>query len=84
MDRMLTVDDVARVLQVSRRTAYTYMAQMIHMDSPRRVSEYGLSAWIRARTVDPAMQDKGKQKTRQTALKTPITHIPRRREGTTG
>jgi predicted DNA-binding transcriptional regulator AlpA len=81
MDRMLTVDDVARVLSVSRRTAYTYMAQMIHMDSPRRVSEYGLSAWIRARTVDPASNCKGKQKTRQMALKTPITHIPRRREG---
>ena len=81
MEKLLKVDDVAQALQVSRRTAYTYMEQMIHLDRPRRVSEYGLAAWIRARTVDPAMQGKGKKKTAVRPMKTPITHIPRRREG---
>ena len=86
MDRMLTVDDVARVLSVSRRTAYAYMAQMIHLEKPRRVSEWSLQAWISARTVDPETSGKGKQKARQRPVKMPLMgqdyHIPRRREGT--
>ena len=88
MDRMLTVDDVARVLSVSRRTAYTYMAQMIHMDSPRRVTEYSLRAWIAERTAGPdepkETKGKGKKKTRQRPLKMALMgndyRIPRRRE----
>lgn len=82
MERLfMTADDVAEVLGVSKRTAYTYIAQMEHIDRPRRATARGFQAWIRARTVDPASNCKGKQKTRQMALKTPITHIPRRREG---
>lgn len=81
----MTADDVAEVLGVSKRTAYTYIAQMEHIDSPRRATARGFQAWIRARTVDPAMQGKGKQKTRQRAAKMPLMgqdyHIPRRKEG---
>ena len=84
MDRMLTVDDVALVLSVSRRTAYAYMAQMIHLEKPRRVSEWSLQAWIRARTVDPETSGNGKRKAPARGLKIDLVdyHIPRRREGT--
>ena len=53
MERMLTPEDVAQVLSVSRRTAYDYMTQMPHLDRPRRVSEYSLHEWIMERTIDP-------------------------------
>ena len=39
MDKLLTADDVAEVLQVSRRTAYKIMHEMPHMESPFRVAE---------------------------------------------
>ena len=53
MKALLTVDDVAAVLQVSRRSAYTYMEQMPHMDQPRRVTERALQEWIDSKMVCP-------------------------------
>lgn len=73
MDKLLTPDDVAQALQVCRRTAYTYMGQMIHLDKPRRVSEYSLREWMRDRTAGPdepkATNGKGKKKAHQRPLK---------------
>ena len=83
IDKLLTPDDVAHVLQVSRRTAYRIMHQMPHIETPFRVAESGLRAWLAGKTVDPAMMEtKGKAKTRQRAVKIPLVndyHIPRRR-----
>ena len=87
MEKMLTPDDVAQALQVSRRTAYTYMEQMIHLDRPRRVTEYSLREWMRERTAgpdEPKANGKGKKKARQKPLKMALMgndyRIPRRRE----
>ena len=83
MDKLLTPDDVAQVLQVSRRTAYRIMHQMPHMETPFRVAETGLRAWIAGRTVSPATESKGIAKARQRAAKIPLVgevyKIPRRR-----
>ena len=70
MKALLTVDDVAAILKVSRRTAYGYMMQMPHMERPRRVTEGALEGWINGRTVYG-------EKKRYPAG---ITRIPRRRE----
>ena len=53
MERLLTVDDVARTLSISRRTAYTYMAKMDHLMRPLRVTEGSLRAWIAQGTERP-------------------------------
>ena len=83
MDKLLTPDDVAQVLQVSRRTAYRIMHQMPHIETPFRVAETGLRAWIAGRTVAPAMENTGKAKARQRTAKIPLVgevyKIPRRR-----
>lgn len=81
MDKLLTPDEVAEVLRVSRRTAYRIMHQMPHMETPFRVAETGLRAWIAGRTVAPAMESKGKAKAHQRAVKIPgkVYEIPRRR-----
>ena len=83
MDKLLTPDDVAAILQVSRRTAYNYMGQMPHLERPFRVSEAGLRAWLYERTAQPGEKGKGLQKARQRAVKMPLLgndyHIPRRR-----
>ena len=85
MDKLLTPDDVAAILQVSRRTAYTIMHQIPHLERPFRVSEAGLRAWLYERTAQPEGRSQGKQKARQRAVKMPLLgqdyHIPRRREG---
>ena len=53
MEKMLTVDDVAETLQISRRSAYRYMAGMVHLEKPMRITEASLRAWIAQGTVDP-------------------------------
>ena len=84
MEKLLTPDDVAEVLRVSRRTAYRIMHQMPHIENPFRVAESGLRAWLYERTAQPEGKGKGKQKARQRAVKMPLLghdyHIPRRRE----
>ena len=83
MEKLLTPDDVAAILRVSRRTAYRIMHQMPHIETPFRVAETGLRAWIAGRTVAPATESKGKAKARQRAAKMPLVgevyKIPRRR-----
>lgn len=53
MDKLLTPDDVAVILQVSRRTAYTIMHQIQHLEKPFRVSEAGLRVWLAEHTKQP-------------------------------
>ena len=65
MERLLTVDDVARYLQCSRRSAYTYMGEMAHMERPLRVTQTGLNEWISRKTVGP---EKARMKTRSAIL----------------
>lgn len=83
MNKLLTPDDVSEILQVSRRTAYTIMHQMPHLEKPFRVSEAGLRAWLYERTRQPEDKGKGKGKAHQRAAKMPLLghdyHIPRRR-----
>ena len=83
MDKLLTPDEVAEILRVSRRTAYRIMHQMPHIQTPFRVAETGLRAWIAGRTVSPATESKGKAKARQRAVKMQLVgevyKIPRRR-----
>lgn len=83
MEKLLSPDDVAAILQVSRRTAYTIMHQIPHLERPFRVSEAGLRAWLYERTAQPEDRGKGKGKARQRAVKMPLLgndyHIPRRR-----
>ena len=65
MEKLLKVDDVAQALQVCRRTAYTYMGQMDHLERPRRGTEYSLRGWLAARTAgagEKAAHGKGGRK----------------------
>ena len=83
MEKLLTPDEVANILRVSRRTAYRIMHQMPHIETPFRVAETWLMAWIAGRTVAPAMENTGNTKARQRAAKIPLVgdvyKIPRRR-----
>lgn len=83
MDKLLTPDEVAGILRVSRRTAYRIMHQMPHLERPFRVSESGLRAWLYERTRQPEDKDKGKGKAHQRHFHGPLLgndyHIPRRR-----
>lgn len=87
IDKLLTVDDVAQALQVCRRTAYTYMAQMYHLERPRRVTERALQNWIQDRSSAPkdAAWVKSAKRQRRGAWRPETTdyRIPRRREGDT-
>lgn len=81
MENLLTVDDVAGIMRVSKRTAYTYMRQMIHTETPLRVTEASLREWIEGRIVDP---EEKKRRKNATAYRHRISipsdyHIPRRR-----
>ena len=62
MDRMLAVDDVARILAVCRRTAYEVMKRVPHMARPMRCTETALRAYIAENTVHPAEPAAKKQK----------------------
>lgn len=62
MERMLTMDDVARILGVCRRTAYEIMKRIPHMEHPFRCTETALRAYIAENTVHPAEPAAKKQK----------------------
>lgn len=53
MERLLTADDVAQVLKTSRRSAYRHMHDMVHLETPFRVTETALRAWIAQKTTIP-------------------------------
>ena len=70
MGKLLTVDDVAAILQISRRTAYKLMHKMPHLEHPFRVTETALMAYIAANTVYPG-NGYTETKTRLRAVETP-------------
>lgn len=76
MQKLLTVEDVAEVLQVSARSAYRKMHEMPHTKAPLRVAETALREWITAQTVIPS----GTKKTPMRRVKMTEFHIERRRE----
>ena len=53
MVAMLTADDVAGILKLSRRSAYTVMRGMPHTEKPLRVTERALTEWVERRTIYP-------------------------------
>lgn len=57
MERLLTLEDVAERLQVSRHRAGDYMRQMQCIILPgggrRRVTEQAFAAWLRQHTEQP-------------------------------
>ena len=60
MERLMTANDVAQALNVSRRTAYTYMAEMIHLTRPLRVAESSFREWCFSNTTAPGSKPKSK------------------------
>ena len=80
MEKLLTVNDVADILQVSRRSAYLYIREMPHMQSPLRVTETALRGWIWERTRVPGEKPKQQSAVKRTAMSMADYRIPRRRE----
>lgn len=80
MERYLTKDVIAEILQVSPRTAHSYMMQMPHLIRPVRVSESSLREWIAQRTVCPGEKRAGASAKRRITAAASY-RIPRRREG---
>lgn len=64
MDKLMKVEDVAEALNVTRATAYKYIRQMRHMESPVRVTEGDFRAWVLAKTAMPGetLKETGKKK----------------------
>lgn len=56
LDRYLSPAQVAEALSVSKRKAYDIIYQMPHLESPLRVSERIIKAWIEQRTVYPVQE----------------------------
>ena len=50
---MLSPEQVADVLSISKRSAYTKMAQMPHMECPLRVRERDLKEYIDSKMIYP-------------------------------
>lgn len=61
MVKLLSADDVAAILKVSKRTAYNLMLDMPHLEKPRRVSEWALTDWLNSKTVEPKKRKKEKK-----------------------
>lgn len=68
MVAMLTADDVAVALKVSRRSAYTVMRAMPHMERPLRVTERALAEWVDHRTVYPTEAGRKARTTERTRI----------------
>lgn len=53
MERLLSPEMVAEIMSISKRSAYTVMYKMPHLQQPLRVSERALKEYIESRTVYP-------------------------------
>lgn len=83
MERLLTSADIADRLQVKPRTAVKYMRQMEHLETPLRVTEAALAAWIASNTVHPGQTVRQVVEQGRRNRKAPLPvpgRIPRRRE----
>lgn len=84
-DRLLKAAQVAEILQVGVRTAYTIMHDMEHVERPFRVRESALERWILEHSAGPGrtLADELKPtrgRNRQKTILPQDWHIPRRRE----
>jgi hypothetical protein len=66
MERLLTPQDVAGILQVSKRKAYDLMKGMRRLENPLRVTETSLAEWINERSREPG---------KKTAKKRPLVTV---------
>ena len=53
MERLLSPDMVAEIMSISRRSAYTLMHSIPHIEQPLRVKEKELQRYIESKTVYP-------------------------------
>lgn len=58
MTEMLTADDVAGIMKLSRRSAYRIMREIPHTERPLRVTSHALSEWVDRRTIYPAQEER--------------------------
>lgn len=58
VDRLLSPEQVAEIMSVSKRSAYDHMHRMPYMESPLRVRERDLREYIESRMVYPMPQKK--------------------------
>lgn len=88
MEKLMTVEDVAEVLQVATATAYRKMKEMRHMTSPLRVTESDFMAWLQQKMDAPGEKQKKPRKTRVQPIRRAMPgadgkfHVPRVRTTT--
>lgn len=61
VDRLLSPEQVAEIMSVSKRSAYDHMHRMPYMDSPLRVRERDLKEYIESRMVYPMPERRRKR-----------------------
>jgi hypothetical protein len=61
MEKMLSPEQVAEIMSVSKRSAYDHMHRMPYMESPLRVKERDLREYIESRMVYPMPIKKSKR-----------------------
>jgi len=62
MERMLSPDQVAEILSISKSSAYTVIHRMPHMESPIRVTERALRDYIESKMVYPIQMVRKKRR----------------------
>lgn len=53
MERLLSPEQVAEIMSISKASAYTVIHRMPHMEGPLRVTERALREYIESRMVYP-------------------------------
>lgn len=61
MERLLAPDQVAEIMSISKRSAYTVMNRMPHMEQPLRVTERALREYIDSKMVYPIQTKRRKR-----------------------
>ena len=61
VDRLLSPEQVAEIMSVSKRSAYDHMHRMPYMDSPLRVRERDLREYLESRMVYPMPERRRKR-----------------------
>lgn len=62
MERMLSPEQVAEILSISKASAYTVIHRMPHMEQPLRVTERALREYIDSKMVYPIQMAKRKRR----------------------
>ena len=61
MEKLLSPEQVAEIMSVSKRSAYDHMHRMPYMDGPLRVRERDLKEYIESRMVYPMPEKRRKR-----------------------